>query len=112
LAAANWPPLATRPVDRMSPSLQQLVRALEQLSVGIFGRQAVRFGTGSISICPAQRVEAKIVPQERGGQSFVLLGVRPEWPLQEWSGLGTNEHRVGAQPFRLVRLPEEPAEAV
>ena len=56
-------------------------------------------------------VEAKIVPQERGASSFILIGVRPEWPLNDWSGLETRGHKVMDQGFRFIQLPGDEVEA-
>jgi hypothetical protein len=59
----------------------------EKIAVGIWSREAVQAYPGSISIKSPARVEAKIVPLKHGDKSFVLLGIRPEWPLDKWSGL-------------------------
>lgn len=111
-ATATWPTLIPRPVGEMRPDLQQLMHDLEHLGVGIFGRDAVLFHTGSVSIKPASRVEVKIVPQEHGQDGFVMLGLRPEWPLQDWSGLEPRGYKVQDQPFRFVRLPAASAECL
>jgi len=82
------------------------------LSVRLFGRDEVKTYAGSISIKSPSRVEAKIVPQERAQQTFLLLGVRPEWPIQDWSGLESRGQKVMDQPFRFVQLPEVASEAL
>jgi hypothetical protein len=109
---ASWPRLISQPVRQMGEGIQELMHGLEQLSVRLFGSDEVRIYTGSISIKSPSRVEAKIVPQERSLQRFVLLGVRPEWPIQEWSGLESNGQKIMDQPFRFVQLPEEASKAL
>lgn len=109
--AAAWRELSTQAMSGTSAGLQELTHELENLAVEIFGREAVLHYPGSISIRMA-RVESKIVPQRREAGEYVLLGVRPEWPLKEWSGLDIHNHKVNGQPFAFVRLPDSPGEAV
>lgn len=68
--------------------------------------------TGSISVKPLSRVEAKIVPHESSGGASVLLGVRPEWRLREWSGLDVIGYKIMDQPFSFVRLPSDEESAL
>ena len=82
------------------------------ISVRLFGRDEVKAYAGSISIKSPSRVEAKIVPQERASQSFVLLGTHPEWPIQDWSGLESRGQKVMDQPFRFIQLPGLTSEAL
>ncbi len=112
--AAKWPRLVSQSVSHMSRDLQELMRDLEQLSIRVFGRDAIQFHTGSISIKSPSRVEAKIVPQEHESNGFVLLGIRPvpEWPIEVWSGLEPHGYRVMDQPFKFVQLPPGRADAL
>jgi len=112
VATATWPRLISQPVRLMNHGIQQLMHEMEQLSVRLFGRDEVKTYAGSISIKSPSRVEAKIVPQERAQQTFLLLGVRPEWPIQDWSGLESRGQKVMDQPFRFVQLPEVASEAL
>jgi len=105
LMAANWPRLVSQPINQMSEPIPETVKQLESLAVEFFGREAVQFHTGSISIKSPSRVEAKIVPQEHDKNRSILLGVRPEWPLEEWAGLDSCGYKVMDQPFAFVRLP-------
>lgn len=109
---ASWPRLVSQPVRNMSQDTQDLMRRLEQLSVRMFGRDEVKTYAGSISIKTPSRVEAKIVPQAHALQRFVLLGVRPEWPIADWSGLESRGQKVMDQPFRFVQLPVETSKAL
>jgi hypothetical protein len=85
---------------------------LEKIAVGIWTRDTVQSYPGSISIKSSARVEAKIVPQKLGEKSLVLLGVRPEWPVDNWSGLEPRGYKIMDQGFQFVQLSAEPADAV
>lgn len=111
LTTATWTELRTQRIGQMSEGIQQLVRQLEGVAVESFGRESVLFYTGSISVKFA-RIEAKIAPQRGGGEEFILLGVRPEWPLGAWSGIDVVGFKIMGQPFATVRLPPAPADAL
>jgi hypothetical protein len=110
--ATAWPRLTTINVEKMSQEIQQLMKDLDQLSADFFGREAVQFYTGSISIKSPNRVEAKIVPQNDGEEQSILLGIRPEWPIDDWSGMESTGYRIMDQPFRFVRLPDRGKDAL
>lgn len=100
----DWQPLAAQPIANMPPRLQQLTQQLGAICVNAFGAGCVRISNGSISVSPIGRVEAKIVPRQEAGQELIYAGVRPEWPLGNWTGLATLERRFGGQSFVFVRL--------
>lgn len=110
--AAIWPHLTTKNVEKMNPEMQKRMKDLEQLSADIFGREAVRFYPGSISIKSPSRVEAKIVPRQDIDEQSILLGIRPEWPIDDWSNMKSAGYRVMDQPFRFVKLPVQEQEAL
>ena len=112
VTTAKWPSLATQAINKMPANLQHMVAQLEQNAKNICGNEWIIRYTGSISVRSASRVEAKIIPLHREGKSSVLLGVRPEWPLQDWSGLKPSGYKVIKQPFHFVQLPNDHAEAM
>lgn len=110
--SATWPRLTTKSVKKMNPEIQKAMKDLDRLSRDIFGREMVQFYPGSISIKSPSRVEAKIVPRQDLEEQSILLGIRPEWPIDSWSGMKSTGYRIMDQPFRFVKLPVQEKSAL
>lgn len=98
--------LASEAIARMDAELQQIVQQLQDVAVRKFGQGAVNLLAGSISVRSPVRVEAKIVPKTGPDGAHIYLGIRPEWPLDEWSGhLQVDHRRFALQHFQFIRVP-------
>lgn len=96
--------LTSQPIVNLPGPLQQLTQVLFTMCTDRFGIRCVKLLNGSVSVEPISRVEAKIVPRTEDGQSFVYVGVRPEWPLNDWAGQDVMQRQFNRQLFQFVRL--------
>lgn len=108
---SNWPKISTYNIgNKSTEKIKSLMKEIESALAERFGSNIVDSKKGSTSIIFQEKVQAKLIPQYRGGGEILLIGVSAEIKKQNWGEYDFPERcMVGGgnnQPFFFMTLPQ------